>query len=82
MVGQGCPDQKNQVALFRRMFTHTFQKINSHVSIRSVVRDLAYPFLAVNVHIGRGLRKISGAPKTVFFGNNKKEGFFDIGKPL
>ena len=39
----GVSGPKKQVALFRRIFTPTFQKINSHVSNRSVVRDLAYP---------------------------------------
>ena len=78
MVGQGCPDKK-KVGLFRRIFTPTFQKINSHVTIRSVVRDLTYPFLAVKVYIGRGLRKISNAQKPVIFA--KKWVFFDIAKP-
>ena len=39
--------KKKQVGLFRRIFTPTFQKINSHVSIRSVVRDLAYPLFGL-----------------------------------
>ena len=74
---RGCPDKKNEFGLFRPTFTPTFKKINSHDTIRSVVRDLTYPFLPVKVLIGCGLRKISGAQKTVIFAK-KKVGFFSI----
>ena len=73
---------KKKVSLFRRIFTPTFQQKKSHVTVRSVVRDLAYLiFLPAKVQKGRGLMKISGAPKkTVILA--KKVGFFDIVKPL
>ena len=78
MVGQGCPDQNKIIIKLAHcdVFSLYIPNINSHVSILSVVRDLSYPLiLAVKVHLGRGLRKISGAkkhsdlcPKCGFFG--------------
>ena len=62
MVGQGCLDQK-QVGLFRRIFTPTFQNINSHVTIRSVVRDLAYPLFGCKSPYRPWTQKNSGGPK-------------------
>ena len=52
------------------------------VTVRSVVRDLAYPLLAVKVPIGRGLKKISSAQKNRDFCIKKSGFFFDIVKPL
>ena len=76
MVGMGCPDhKKNKLAYFDVFSPHVpKKKINSHDTIRSVVRDLTYRiFLPAKVDI-RGL--ISGAQKAVIF--VKKVGFFLI----
>ena len=69
------PDNEKHVGLFRRIFTPTFQKIDSYVSIRSLVRDLT------KLHIGVGLRTISGAQKAVIFAKPGRL-LFDIVKPL
>ena len=75
MVGQGCQDNKKTTWPISTYFHPTLQKINSHVTICSVVRDLAYPFSAVNVHIGHGLRNISSAQTNVICLCNTKVGF-------
>ena len=38
----GGREEKKQVGQFRRIFTPTFKKKTSHITIRSVVQDLAY----------------------------------------
>ena len=84
MVGKGSRDQKQSWPIstyFHPTHTH-IPKIytnTSHVTIRSAVRDLAYSFLPAKVNKGSGLRKTSGAQKTLIFAT-KKWVCFDIVK--
>ena len=72
MVVQGSRTKKKKAGPFRRIFTHTFQnnELPRHKSLCGSRSDI-HVFLAVKVHVGRGLLKISGAQKTVIFATKK-----------
>ena len=51
MVGQGYPDQKQSWPISTYCHPHIQKKINAHVTVRSVVRDLAYPTICPYFYI-------------------------------
>ena len=69
MVGLGCLGQK-KIGPFRRIFTPHIpkKKKSTPKSQLALYFEIWHThFWAVKVHIGRGLRKISGAEKTVIY---------------
>ena len=91
MVGAGGfwppPSNKNKLAYFDVFLRPpTFQNINSHVIIRSVILAPTYSlFWLQKVHIGRGLTKFGVVQKWgpgVSGPNKIKLAYFDVFPPI